>query len=290
MSRPFKRKNLLKRLKQLISKVHKLEFIFLVLAIVPIFLLYSFSRREERFINVLFKVTDESVLYANAVPSNDFADSFKVGDEEKNEVGNTIAKITDVTSYNIDPKHKVILFRADIKAIFNPLKATYSFKGRQISFGESIPFSFSKVKVTANVYDFPGFRNADEVKISKRIVTARSWNESRYFSDVSGVAEFNAFAVQPGQEIKGADGNVLIRVLDVRVVPAKRVVLSQRDMPIEVNDPVLKDVTYVLEVRTTEIAGSLYAFEYIPLKINELIPLNFRNITLYPLVTQISDE
>jgi hypothetical protein len=174
-----------------------------------------------------------------------------------------------------------------LKVVYDPRKHTYSAQGKNIVFGEVFTFSLERIKFKALVVDFPGFNDSHVIKTSKTIVRAQVRVDSRYYSDTYGVPSFVAQAIKADDTVTDSKGNVLVRILDVSVESAKRVVVNQNGQPFIVNDPDLKDVYCTLELATKKINGELYMFNYIPVLINATIPLNLKTVAVWPTITEI---
>lgn len=272
---------------------------WIVLGVGVVFLLgfYLFFKRDTVYITATFKVTDENPLYANTLPNTEYASAFVPGDGQRDLFGHVIAEIKRVERYSetpqridlydVTPERNVVYLDIKIKTVYNPRDHTYSAQGKNIVFGESFTFSFARVKFKALVVDFPGFRGAQSTQTMTTVVRAQLRNDSRGYSDVYGVPDFVARAVKKGDITSDDKGNPLVRVLDVSVAPAKRMVVNTIGQPFMVDDPYLKDVYVTLEIATKEINGKLYMFDYKPILINTVVPLNLKTINLSPVITEI---
>jgi hypothetical protein len=274
-----------KKLKQVINKLTLLDFLVILIFLSGLLLFFFFFRRQEIFINARFKVTDEDALYARTNPSVQYAYSFTPGDIEKNELGQTIAEIISVDSYDLNPTTRVAIVDLKLKVVYNPLKKQYTLDGKPIVFGSSFNFAFSQVSFKGMVVDFPGLTQKEVVE--KRIVMAQNRWDSQYFSDTSGVPEYIANAVKIGDEAKNINGTTLVKVLDVTIQPAKRTVVTAAGDTKVIQDPLRKDVFYKLEVTTKRIGDEVFMFDYQKFGIGEQIPLNLPQITTFPTIIEL---
>ncbi len=248
---------------------------------------YFFFKRDTVYVTARFKITDENPLYAYSTPNIEYAHAFMPGDSQRDAFGRIITEIKKVDAYQTDPTHYVVYLDIRLKAVYDPKKHTYSAQGKDIVYGEVFTFSLNKVKFKALVVDFPGFTDPRSVQKSKTIVRAQMRADSRNYSDIYGIPNFLAQAIKVGDTASDSEGNVLVKVLDVTIEPAKRVVVNQNGQPFIVNDPELKDVYYTLEVATTKINGRLYMFDYMPVIIGAGVPINLKTVTLWPSITEI---
>lgn len=247
-----------------------------------------FFRREIRHVTTTFKVTDKDVLYAITNPQEEFANAFTVGDTERNEFGQVISEIMSVNAYRVNPGNQVVYLEIRLKTVYNFRKNQYSMKGKPVIFGQSFVFNFSNVSFQAIVTTPPGFKQV--IGENKLLVKARLRDESREFSDTYGVPDYVAGAVKAGDTMKDSAGKVLAQVKDVQVKPARRTVVVSTGRSVVIEDLDLKDVFFTIELTVKEVAGKKYMLDFIPVLVNQRIPLNLENISLWPVITEVLNE
>ncbi len=274
----------------LLSKVKTFDIFFIVLAILAVFTFYIFFKRETTFITIRIKVTDENALYANTLPGNEYTSSFKIGDTERNELGNVIAEIVNIETYKKSSIDNVVYLDVRLQATYNPRKKVYSFRGKQATYGESFIFSFSKVRVKGLVVDFPGFRDEKSITKGKTVVVAQLRYDSRYYSDVYGVPSYLAYSIKKNDQVTNSKGEVWAKVLDVTVKPAQRSVPNINGQIVQSSDSELFDVFYAIELSTYELSNELYTFDFVPVIIGQTLPLNFKQVAVFPTITKIGIE
>lgn len=259
--------------------------LFLIVITGALFFVF-FLKRENVFIDVKFKITDPDVLYMNTRALDEYAVSFVIGDKEFNELGQTIAEIVKVDTYRTNTDRQVVYLTLRAKANYNPRKKLYSIKGRPVVVGQSFTYTLTKVKFEGIVVDFPGLTTANKT-FDKKSVKAQIRDSSREYSDTYGVPPYIAYAVSVGDQVKDSQGNVLAKVLQVDVLPAKRTVVTTDNRSLVVNDPELKDVFYTLELSVYEDKDRLFMFDYLPVYIGQVLPLNFGQISVWPTIIEI---
>lgn len=261
--------------------------------------IYFIFKREVVYITARFKVTDEYFASWRS-PRNENVLGFIVGDTERNELGKVVAEITGIESYktnpdqqvayesyNSHPDRQVVYLDIKFQAIYNSRKKVYTVRGKQVAFGETIPFYFSHVKFKGIVVDFPGFSGYKNVKSGATVVQAQLRDNNRQFSDIYGVPSYLAYAIQPGDTVVDSNNNTLAKVRDVQVRPAKRTVLDSYGNSLLTNDPDLKDVFYTIELSTKIINDKIYMFDYLPVEIGTRIPLFTKTVSVWPTITKI---
>lgn len=271
---------------RVIKKMTIFDWVFIAFGLIAFISFYFFFRRDVVYTTARVKVTDEIALYAVSSPNVEFASSFHVGDTERDELGRVVSEITSIETYKIVPDKQVVYLDIKLKSVYNPRTKKHSVRGKDIIFGESFDFSFTKVRFKGIIVDFEGFNDQDSEKSKKITLKAQLRNENRNYSDVYGVPEFIAKSVKPGDEVKDSKGNTLVKIVEVNILPAKRVVLNNAGA-YTIDDPYLKDVFYTMEISAKEINGKNYMFDYLPVFIGTVVPINTENSSLFPTITEI---
>jgi hypothetical protein len=275
-----------------IKKLTILDYIFAAFFVFLVLFILSFFRRSDKDITIRFRVTSPESLYETDIygpksPTNDYAYAFQVGDAETNELGQIINQITAVDRYPISPTRQIIYLDMKVKTSYNAHNQQYTFKGKPVVFGQSYSFVLKNVKFDAIVVDFPGFEENLHVENKKVTVKAQLLYASRQFSEVYGVLPYLAEAVKKGDQMKTSQGNILVEVKDVSITPAKRTTISNTGQPIVISDPLLKDVTYTLEINAKKIGDKLYLFEDLPIELDQGVPLHLEKVSVYPTIIEV---
>ena len=97
----------------------------------------------------------------------------------------------------------------------------------------------------------------------------------------------DADQLQDGEEIKNDQGNVVVKIIKKNVSPAKRNLLTSDGRIISGFDVDRKDVSYVLELNAIKILHRYYVFDDVPVLVGWNIPLNTREVSLFPEVTKV---
>lgn len=262
-----------------------IDYILLIIILFSVIFFFFYLKRQNRYINITVKVTDDDVLYAYTDPNDFYANSFIVGDGEKNILGKNIIRIDQIRTYQTEENKKAVYLDLQIEANYDPKRDQYYFRGQPLIYGQSILFSFSQVRFHALVVDFPNFQDqSQEYKIK---VKAQLRSNDLKSPDVYGVPDYVANAIRPGDQIIDSQNQVIAQILDVDIQAAKRTVITDHGQVFLVNDPQLKDVYYLLELQVRDIQGRRYFNQDQEIIIGKVIPLNFPNITIYLTITEI---
>jgi len=269
------------------KKLSLFDLIFITLFIFSAVFLFIFLFRKNKYINIVVKVTNDNVLYAETYPPNWFVNLFRKGMSEKDGLGRVTAEIKDIYLYDIGPNRKAAYLLLNIKATYDKRSSQYSYKGKPLLVSSPIKIQFEKVLINGLVTFVEGIEDSRDEKILK--LEARLIENNPVFPNVRGVEPFIANAVNIGDEVKSFDGKTLIKVIDKKIEPAIRIVVSDKGQSFAVNDPIFKDVFLTIKVRTQKINNEYYFFDDLRIKVGLGMPVNLENITIWPTITKVVD-
>lgn len=267
-------------MKKIIKKIKAKFSIFDLLLAGSLVLLvgvfFFFFYRKSEYIKIRVKVTDQDVLYAGTLPKNFYANQFEVGDVEYDAIGRKIAEIVKIDSYNLNPSDRVVYLDLLVKSTYDSRTKTYSVRGNGIRYGSPMRFNLLKVTFDGYVTEFPNSMDAHHVQVGvKRVETIGR-----------GLEPFIADAVHVGDTFYDSSGNVLVKVLSVENKPAERVIQDFSPQLYLRNDPLYRDIYITVEVKTKTVDGIVYLFDDLPLKIGESVPINLKDISVFPAITK----
>lgn len=280
-------------LQQLVKPLTLIDYIIFTTLLLGGILFLLFFKRENTFIDIRLKVADPDIQRINRLHLDEYAVNFTSGDKELNEIGQTIAEIIQVDSYHLFPGTQATYLNMRVKANYNPKRNQYSIKGIPVAVGQSFTFTLSRVKFQGIVVNFPGAVPTAERINEKKLITVQLRDTERKYSEYSnsyGVPYYIAEAIKMGDEIKDFRGNLLVKVLKVDIKSAKRTIITSDNRAITVTDPELKDVFLVLKVNVYSQGGRLYMFDYRPVSVGQLLPIDFPNINIQSTIIEIKDS
>jgi len=268
----------MKKLKFLFSKLTLIDYIAAIVICGIFIFIFFFLRRGNTTVAIKVKVTSVN---------NQYSQSFVEGDQELDELGRASSTITKVKTLYVSNDSPSTYLSLNVKAVYSPLKKQYTLKGKPIIYGEEYSFTFSNVKFDAVVVDFPGYRTSEPFIEKKIMVKTMMKDDSRNFSDTYGVPPYLISAVKVGDTVKDRDGKIVAEIKNMTISPAKRTVLDANGKPYVINDPYLKDAVLDLEVSIKETPTKKFYQDYLVVEVGSPLPLPFKNIVLYPIVTEI---
>ena len=241
---------------------------------------FFFFYRKPEYVDIRVKVTDQDVLYASTLPQTWYANRFEIGDSERDALGREIANITGIEKFNVDSDRKAVYLDIKVRATYDTRTKLYSARGKTLIFGAPVRFNFSKVTFDGIVTEFPGSDFQKNLKVGTSLVTALS----------RGVEPFLTEAIQKGDKIFDSNGVLLAEVNNIVVRPAERVTQTSSGSLLLRSDPLYKDIILTATIRTKTIYGETFIFDNLPLRIAEIVPLNFNQVSIFPTILEIIPE
>lgn len=275
-------------MKHLFRKLTILELVIILFFIIGVSLFaFLFFRRSEYKI-VIVKVGSNSIYWDGGATKSWFSQFFYPGMKESDGFGRHIAEVLDIRLYNTSKRMQSVYLTVKLKVVYNRSSNQYSFKGKPILIGSTIKMNLDRSLVEGLVVSFEGI---DDVRKKKKfILTAELIEENPVFLETSGARTYYADLIKKGDEITDSKGNVLVRVLDINVSPAKKYVTTADGRIITQIQPDRISLRYTLEVDAVQIYDRYYIFDDVPLLVGENIPLNTSFVSLFPEIISIQEK
>jgi len=267
----------MRKLKSFIKRIGIFDIFLIGILIVLFASFFLFFYRKVEAISIRVKVTDIDILYASTNPQTWYADRFQVGDTERDALGRVVSEIVGIESFNINSNTKVLYLDLKIRAVYDKKSRMYSAKGKNLVFGSPIRFNLSRVTFDGIVTDSPSIKMQKNLKVFDTQVKAL----------IRGGEPLILQSVKKGDKALDSKGNIMVEVIDVKIRPAEKVTQTDRGELLLRYDPLFKDAIYTLNIRTRVFDKEPFMFDNIPLKLGETVPLNFEQVSLFPLIVEI---
>lgn len=265
----------MKLINKAIRKLSRFDIIIIViLAIFAVFFFIFFYRQPE-YVDIRVKVTDKDVLYAWSSPAKWYANRFQIGDTELDTLGRKLTEIKSIESLSVSPDRTALYLDLTVRALFDRRTKLYYVKGKKLIFGSPIQFDLSHVTFFGIVTEFPGSDKQNQIKIGTATISARA----RHIEPT--VAE----SIKKGDKIFNSKGIQLAEILKITILPAETVTQNVYGDLFVKNNPLYKDLVITVSVRTKTVDEEPFIFDNEPLRIAEILPLNFSNVSIWPFIT-----
>jgi len=251
-----------------------------------IFAVVFFRRSSYKIVTV--EVGRESVLawsgWGNSGSKRWFSELLHKGMKERDGLGKVKAELLDIFSYEKLPDRITVYLTTKLRVVYNRASNTYTYKGTPVLIGSKIKVNFDNLLVEGLITDIEGVSDKRE----RRLITveAQIREENATYLETSGTKAYIADALKVGEEIKDNKGNTIIKILNKKVEPAKKVVVTSDGRTILRFDPTRKDVYLTLEVNALKIGERYFLLNDIPIVIDYEIPVNTPQLSLFPVVTK----
>lgn len=261
-------------------------FVSVFLLIVAAFFIFLF--RKSDYLNVRLKITDKNILYAYSSPQSWFVYLFKKGMVGKDSLGRVNAEIIDVYYYDTSPSTKAVYLAIKLRTAYTSRSQEYRFKGTPVAIGEGLRINFGKILAEGLIVGIEGLENPYE-QVDLKVKT-RLMDNSPNFLETTGVELFVAEAIRIGDKIFDSSGKIMAEIIDKKVLPAQKNTFDDRGNVYQSLDPRKKDVFLTLKVKAKKINNEYYFFDDLRIKVNENLPLHFKNLSVYPVIIEIFND
>ena len=275
---------------KLLRKISVFDFVLLCIGVFLFFGFFFFFYRKAEYVNIRVKVTDQDVLYAKTQPETWYANRFEVGDVERDTLGRVISEIVGVERFNVTSRLKAVYLDLKVRATYDTRTKLYSARGKPLIFGTPVRFNFSTITFDGIVTEFPKSEYQKNLRVENmKVVVLQRWIRPDGVTGVT-VEPTTIQSIKKGDKIYNSSGEVLAEVLEVKIRQAERTVETDRGELLLRYDPIYKDGIYTLNIRARVFNDEPFVFDNIPVKLGEVLPLNFPDVSLFPVIVEIQSE
>jgi hypothetical protein len=272
---------------KLLRKISVFDFVLLCIGVFLFFGFFFFFYRKAEYVNIRVKVTDQDVLYAKTQPETWYANRFEVGDVERDTLGRVISEIVGVERFNVTSRLKAVYLDLKVRATYDTRTKLYSARGKPLIFGTPVRFNFSTITFDGIVTEFPKSEYQKNLRVENmKVVVLQRWIRP----DGVTVEPTTIQSIKKGDKIYNSSGEVLAEVLEVKIRQAERTVETDKGELLLRYDPIYKDGIYTLNIRARVFNDEPFVFDNIPVKLGEVLPLNFPDVSLFPVIVEIQSE
>lgn len=274
-------------IKRVFTKIQLFDILVVSLAIILGVTFFVLSIRKGTYLTITVKVGDENISWPSPGTPPWYLSQLTKGMVEKDLLGKTQVEIINIFYYPIEPNKKVAFLTLKIKAIYSKTTSSYVFNSKPVVVGNTIRVKPGNILIEGIITHIEGIK---EKRVEKKLkVETRVVNDSPAYPNTSGIYPFLVEAVHVGDEIKDPNGKTIIKILEKKVENAQRIVVTDSGKTFLVSDPLKKDLYLTLEVNATKFAEDYFIFDTTGLVVGSVIPLQFKNVILWPTITKIED-
>ena len=222
--------------------------------------------QKEEWLTVEVKGQAGDWWWQSPAPPAWMSSQVKVGDQELDGRGQSIAKITSLEQYAAIPGQKEIVFKVKLKVSYNKISKKYQFKYQTLKVGTPLTLELSQVRINGIVTRI----FTQEPEIQEKIILVKLYGRHPWFAE----------AIDKNLEI--TDGQkVIAQVLEKTVELAEKTVVTDQGRVLARRDPLKRDITLKLKIQLRKEAEEYFFAEGQLVKIGEKIHLKTERINLY---------
>lgn len=240
---------------------------------------FLFFYRKAEYVSIRVKVTDQDVLYARTLPATWYANQFHIGDIEKDALGRPITEITGIESFNMESNKKAVYLDLRVRAVYDTRTKRYSARGRNLMFGTPLRMNLSQVTFDGFITEFPGSGYQKDLTITTSTVLVLGRKVEPSLTD----------SVKIGDKVYDSNGVLLAEIKNIVVRQAEEVTQTDNGDLLLRSNPLYKDILLTVSLRTKTIHNETFAFDNVPVKVGEFLPLNFHNVSLFPIIVNFTN-
>lgn len=250
-----------------------LPLFFIILVTMGIFIARVLLQKDE-YVTVELFASGGEWFWNNPDPPYWLIDPLQAGAKEFDPQGNTLVEVLEVQKFeNGDRKMLWMKVRLKVSKLNN--SGQYQFRREPLQVGSLVYVAPNNIKVFCNVMWIEGM---DELRVeSERVVTITNLGADKFTSEF----------IQVGDVMRDDDGNILAEIIDKKIEQAQMVTADQYGMVKVQRNPLERDVTLKVRIKTLKSKDREYFSYFQPLKVNFFLWIPFEKHTTGGIITDI---
>lgn len=278
-------KRKIKAISKFLRRLTVFDWLVVFVILLGLIFLALFIFKEERWIKVEVRVAPGEWWWGSEKPPYWLTDMIKKGDEQYDSLGRKTAEILDIKSYEWGGERKIVYLTLNLRAEVDKRRKKLKFNHQPLEIGGPIDLELERVGVQGLVTFIEGV--PDTRVWEEKIVEARVTHWSEIFPETLGMFPWRAEAIKIGDEMKDTQGRVVAEVLDKKVKPAEKIVVTEGGGVFIRQDPIKKDVILTIKLKTVKQEGVNYYLDNLKVKVGTTVLLALPEIDIWPEITKI---
>lgn len=273
-------------------KFQTLLVIFILFMAVAVFAYLFF--RKSTYVQVVVKVGEPNYVYQvwRSNPYNGdvyswFSQLLKPGMVEKSGLGDQVAVLEKVFKYDSSPDTSNVYLTLNVKTTYSRGSGQYTFKGKPLLAGSQIELYLDQVLVNGTVTEVlksdlaPTYHKI----VVEAVIYPKNWVDT--FVNTNGVPSYLADVLKVGDVVKDSQNRTVINILDKKVNNALMLTSDSSGHVRTINNPLLKDISYTIELNVTKVGGKYFLLGDVPVVVGTEVPIHTKTASIYPTITKI---
>ncbi len=272
--------------KKIFKYINWFDWVVLLSGLILLLGVFLLFYRKNEEVKISVKLTDTNPLYSWNYPSYSYSTNFKIGDSDRNALGETVAQIIKVDSFDVDEKRQALFLDLKVKATYDSRTKLYYFRGKPLVYGSEIDLKFQNSVFKGIVTKDPSTfsKSSKDSKFTTVKFIIRGVNEQETPIEPKVIE-----SLTKGRKILDSNGNVLVEIVNSQISPALRIVVTDSGDVLQRFDPFYKDATLDLRIKVKKDADKLYIYDDIPLRVGLRLNLPFDRLIVNGTFIEISD-
>ena len=219
--------------------------------------------QKDQYITVELFASGGEWFWNNPDPPYWLIDPLQPGSKEYDPQGNVLVEVLDVRKFE-NADRKMLWMKARLKVSRTNRSDQFQFRREPLQVGSLVFVAPNNIKIFCNVMWIEGMEELRQE--SERIVTLVD----------TDVNQFTAEFVQVGDIMKDDGGNVLAEIIDKEIEFAKMVTSDQYGKTHVERNPLRRDITMKVRIKTTKSKDREYFSYFQPVKVNFYLWIPFQ--------------
>lgn len=241
-------------------------------------LLWLRISRKSQWITLRIVISNDELWWEGSPPQWWYVDSVVKGQTSHNSLGETIAEITDVQSFDVGGYRRRAFIDIRVKGSFDTKRQVYLFNYQPLQIGKPLDLTFGK----NNIHGIVTYIDSGPQRYMTRVIEVA----------ITAVRPWVATSYMQGLEMKDSTGRTLAKILSVNILPsqAQKIVEYGPNSQQKYSNEFFKDVTLQVQIQTYQSEDRSYFVDRTAIKIGEHIWFQFPQAVIREaVITKIID-
>lgn len=250
-----------------------LPLFLIILVTMGVFIARVLLQKDE-YVTVELFASGGEWFWNNPDPPYWLTDPLQAGTKELDPQGNVLAEVLEVQKFE-NGDRKMLWMKVRLKVSKMNNSNQYQFRREPLQVGSLVYVAPNNIKVFCNVMWIEGM---EELRTeSEKVVTITNLGADKFTSEF----------IQVGDVMRDDDGNVLAEIIDKKIEQAQMVTADVNGIVKVQRNPLERDVTLKIRIKTLKSKDREYFSYFQPLKVNFFLWVPFEKHTTGGIITNI---
>lgn len=241
--------------------------LFLIIFITLVFFIARVLLQKDQYVTVELYASGGEWWFDNPEPPYWLTDPIKKGEVEYDPQGGKLVEILDTQKFEVGQR-KMLWIKAKLKVVENKHAKQFRFRREPLQIGSVIYIAPSNIKVYCNVLSVEG--TGAKMTETEHIVTLKEYE----------IFPWHADAIHVGDKMKDDEGKTIAEIIDKKTVDAEMLTTDSQGNTHVRSNPLRKDLTLKLRLKTINSAGIDYFSYFQPIKIGFYLWIPFEKVNV----------